>query len=167
LLKSEEESLNFTQLTKEKILAAPQGEGLKASLIDGLKSLVGSNLIGGTSASGAATSIVSNGIVPMVLGTAIEQGALTQSIQGTVATLRTILYGLWKFAAGQEPYCLDRECKNAVDFARRVSFSAGFNPSQGSERSTTATAASGTARPTLDLRLASLRQQFGPLQHPL
>jgi hypothetical protein len=124
--------------------------------------LVGSNLIGGTSASGAATSIVSNGIVPMVLGTAIEQGALTQSIQGTVATLRTNLYGLWKFAAGQEPYCLDRECKNAVDFARRVSFSAGFNLSQGSERSTTATAASGTAPPTLDLRLASLRQQLDP-----
>ncbi len=47
-----------------------------------------------------------------------------------------------------------------MTFARRISFSTGFNLTQGAERSTTATPAAAPAPASLDLRLASLRQQL-------
>jgi hypothetical protein len=89
--------------------------------------------LGSTSQSQGSTSLAMKGTVPAILGFAVEHGALTRDVNGTVATFRFSPPGLLKALQGEglldiyESY----EKSAAFRFASRFSFAASFDTSRG------------------------------------
>lgn len=89
--------------------------------------------VGAPASSGGGTSLVSKGAVPMILGAAVESGALEKSIDGKVVTFRAKPLGLAKL--GRSRGVLDMYAdysKNASEkLANRFSASVSFDTSRG------------------------------------
>jgi hypothetical protein len=83
--------------------------------------------MGAVANSSGATSLVSRGAVPAILGLAVENGALTQSISGTVVTFRGNPVGLLQLATSKgwtEGYYDDAPLVNTL---RKFSFAIGVD----------------------------------------
>ncbi len=107
----------------------------------------------GTTASGA-TSVVAQGPAAKVLSVAAEYGAVTQDVNGQVITLRGNLAGLPSALVKHEifPYCVGSEMSNAycvngslLSLLRRVSISASFDATRGTQATVTPAPAGGTS----------------------
>jgi hypothetical protein len=129
----------------------------------------------GSSASGT-TTLVSKGAVPKVLGLAVENGAVTQTQDGTTVTFRTNVGGAARALAGKGFFQLAQSDDPSQALLGRLSASASFDTSRG-EGNSTLTAdqqqlSQWTARiQLLDQRdprgataLSKWRQQLFPLQ---
>ena len=91
--------------------------------------------VGGTDANSGATSVVMKGSVPSVLGIAVENGALKQSVSGTSVTFRGNPVGILN-ALRAKGYLESFVIKDPVPRElRKFSFSVSFDASRGSEAS--------------------------------
>lgn len=105
--------------------------------------------IGSTPGAAGTTSLVSKGAVPAFFGFAVENGALSESVSGTTATLRGNLIGWLDLVQKQgfvESYQDDSVFVRAM---RRVSYSLSLDTARG-------TITNSSSRPSLD----SVRQQI-------
>ncbi len=96
---------------------------------------------GSTPSSSGTTSIVSKGVVPQVLGFAVENGGLTETDSNTAATFRGTGLGIARLVGGapQFPYCAisDYQCDSGFKrILNGTSFSISFNTSQNSQTPT-------------------------------
>ena len=57
--------------------------------------------VGSTSDSGGSTSVATKGLVPTILGLAVEHGAITEDVNDTVATFRVSPAGIVKALQGK------------------------------------------------------------------
>jgi len=89
--------------------------------------------VGGNDESSGSTSLTSKGSVPAILGLAVENGALIQSVSGTTITFRGNPVGLIKAFGGAgfiESY-REEEQDPATRILRRLSFALSFDTSRG------------------------------------
>jgi hypothetical protein len=107
---------------------------------------------GASAGSSGGTSIVAQGPAARVLSVAAEYGALTQSVNGQVVTIRGNLAGVPSALVNQNvfPYCVGDEATrgfcvdgSALGILKRFSFSVSFDPS----RTQTLTTTAGTTTP--------------------
>jgi hypothetical protein len=105
------------------------------------------------SPSGGATSVVAGGPVARVLSVATEYGALTQSVNGQVVTVRGNLAGVPAVLVKKNvfPYCVAEDASrgfcvdgSALGILKRFSFAVSFDPSRIEEVTATATSAAKT-----------------------
>jgi hypothetical protein len=89
--------------------------------------------VGSTSETSGTTALTMKGLVPAILGFAVEHGAITQDVNGTVATFRVSPAGLIKALQGKELLDIyhDYSADAAYRFASRFSASASFDTSLG------------------------------------
>jgi hypothetical protein len=89
--------------------------------------------IGSTSDSGGSTSVAMKGLVPAILGFAVEHGAITQDVNDTIATFRVSPAGLLKALQGRGLLDIyyDYSTQPAYRFASRFSGSVSFDTSIG------------------------------------
>ena len=89
--------------------------------------------VGASSDSGGSTSVAMKGLVPAILGFAVEHGGITQDVDGTVATFRVSPAGLIKAFQGKGLLDIyhDYSRESGFRFASRFSGSASFDTSRG------------------------------------
>jgi hypothetical protein len=112
---------------------------------------------GSTTGTGGSTSLVAKGTTAKVLSLAAEYGALTQSVNEQVVTVRGSLDGVPAALVRQRvlPYCPTQapspDCvhRDLFEALRRVSYGVSFDTSAGAQQAigTPTGAASGTAQP--------------------
>lgn len=115
------------------------------------------NQAGAPVGSGGTTSLVSRGLAAKAFSVAAEYGALTQSVNNQVVTIRGTLGGALAALSGQGlfEYCPTGEgispclSQRLLDHLKRVSYGVSFDTSQNSQTSTAmpSGAAEGTAQP--------------------
>jgi hypothetical protein len=86
--------------------------------------------IGSAVTSAGSTSLVSKGTVPSYLGFAVENGALTQSVNGTTVTFRGNLVGLWDLASSKGFVQAYDDDSRVTRFLRRLSYSFAIDSSR-------------------------------------
>jgi hypothetical protein len=96
--------------------------------------------VGATSSAPGTTTLVSKGTAPKILGLAVENGAVTQSVSGTTATFRANLGGSIRALAGKGYLDLIAISDPASAVLSRISISASFDTSRGSAGAGTLTA---------------------------
>ncbi len=160
-----EGDLNFGTLIRERLSLVRSATSMLASssrakkdLFDSIFAKLTAPVTGGSGSSNGSTSAVSGGGIPLVLGIAMEQGAITQSTTGTVMSLKGNLLGLARALGGMDVYCLALECGQQVDLLRRVTFGVGFDLSRGG--TVTATGATAGSNQLVDLSLRTARDQL-------
>jgi len=126
----------------------------KKLLFDSIFAKLTAPATGGSGSSNGSTSAVSGGGLPLVLGLAIERGAITQSTSGTVMSLKGNALGLVRAIGGTDAYCLALECGRQVDLLRRVTFGVGFDLSRGGTATGTGAAAGSNQLVEFSLRTA-------------
>ena len=89
--------------------------------------------VGSTSQSEGSTSLAMKGTVPAILGFAVEHGALTRDVNGTVATFRFSPPGLLRALQGEGLLDIYKRYEESAGFrfASRFSFAASFDTSRG------------------------------------
>jgi hypothetical protein len=93
--------------------------------------------IGSTSDSGGSTSVAMKGLVPAILGFAVEHGAITQDVNDTVATFRVSPAGIVKTLQGKglldiyQDYSREPGYRFASRFSGAVSFDTSLGDSPG------------------------------------
>jgi hypothetical protein len=106
------------------------------TLVD-LMAVTSATQVGSTSDTGGSTSVAIKGLVPAVLGFAIEHGAITQDVNDTVATFRVSPAGLVKTLQGKglldiyHDYSNDPGFRVASMFSASVSFDTSLGDSPG------------------------------------
>jgi len=114
--------------------------------------------LGATSSSTGTTNLVSRPSTPELLGLAVEFGALTQTINGSVTTFRANADSTFRAIAGQPISCIG--CMGTAGL-KNLNFAASFNLShQGSKQVTTAGPATPATPPVSSLVLPSSSAQF-------
>jgi len=90
--------------------------------------------LGATPGSGGSTSLAMNGLVPDILGIAVESGAINGDISGTTVTFRATPAGVVKALQGKGLVEINGDYANstAARMASRISFAASFDTSKGS-----------------------------------
>jgi hypothetical protein len=138
-----------TNVTKAALYAA--GKSGYDSLLHAAEDARMDKQTGSTTSSSGTTSLVSKGVVPQVLGFAVEHGNLTETDNNTTATFRGTGLGVARLLVGaqQLPYCAisDYQCESGFKrFLTGTSFSVSLNTAQttpaGSSASTTSSNAS-------------------------
>lgn len=107
------------------------------ALLDALESRADTQ-IGAAPANKGSTSLVMKGLVPEILGIAVENGALTEETKGTVMTFRTTPSGVVKALQGRgllDAY-VDYAHSPGLRFASRFSAAASFDTSRGPSATT-------------------------------
>ncbi len=108
---------------------------------------------GATSAGEGTTTLVSRGAIPRAMAFAVENGALAQSISGTVVTFRGNLGGIPELLVRKDifPYCglwngSGATCisNRALDYLRRIGFGVSFDASRGQDTVTATSTAAGS-----------------------
>jgi hypothetical protein len=132
--------LRGPNMTKAALYAA--GKSGYESLLNAAEQARMDKQTGSTPSSSGTTSLVSKGVVPQVLGFAVENGALTETDNSTTATFRGTGIGVARLLAGaqQFPYCaiVDYSCESGIVRALDgASFSLTFNTSQNAPASST------------------------------
>ena len=124
-------------------LIAAQHDSTPASdagkLIDALLQRADKQL-GATSSSTASTTIASKGLVPQVLGIAVESGAINRDVKGSTFTFQITPMGVVKALQGKgllDVYA-DYSTSPAAHFASRFAVSASFDTSRGTPGTFTA-----------------------------
>ncbi len=89
--------------------------------------------VGSTSPSSGSTSLAAKGAAPAVLGFAVEHGALTRDVNGTVVTFRASPAGFVKALQGKGLLDIYRDYEESARFrlASRFSLAASFDTSRG------------------------------------
>ena len=89
--------------------------------------------VGSGSDSGGSTSVAMKGLVPALLGFAVEQGAITQNVNKTIATFRISPAGVLKALQGKGLLDIYQDYASSAGFrfASRFSAAAGFDTSLG------------------------------------
>ncbi|MDT4968105.1 MAG: hypothetical protein QOJ64_2842 [Acidobacteriota bacterium] len=87
--------------------------------------------IGGGSSNAGSTSLVSKGAGPAILGFAVENGALTQSVSKTIVTYRGNLVGTIEALRNKGFIAAFRDDSPGTKFLRKLSYSFSFDTSQG------------------------------------
>lgn len=108
--------------------------------------------VGSTPGAAGTTSLVSKGAVPAFFGFAVENGALSESVSGTTATLRGNMIGwldLIQKKGFVESYQDDSPVVRAM---RRVSYSLSLDTARGTVEATSST------RPSIDAVRQQIRQ---------
>jgi hypothetical protein len=113
------------------IAAHTEREGYKA-LLQALEARALKQL-GSTPGSSGSTSLAMNGLVPDILGVAVESGALNRDVTGTTATFRATPAGVIKSLQGKGLVEISSDYANstAARMASRISFAASFDTSKG------------------------------------
>jgi len=106
-------------------------EAYKA-LVDAM-ALSSATQVGSTSDSGGSTSVAMKGLVPAILGFAVEHGAISKDVNETVATFRVSPAGLVKALQGNGLLDIYQDYANqpGFRFASRFSGSVSFDTSLG------------------------------------
>lgn len=92
--------------------------------------------VGTNAAASGTTSLVSKGSVPSIIGLAVENGALTQSVTGTTMTFRGNPIGIIK-ALGDKGFIKSYDDDDATTkVLRRFSFAVSFDTSRGAQAGT-------------------------------
>lgn len=152
-----EGELAFGSLIRQKLelvrpafsaLAAPRK--VKGDVFDSIFAKLTAPPTAGVGNSNASTSAVSGGGLPLVLGLAMERGAITQSTSGTVLTLSGNGLGVARAIGGTDTYCLALECGRQADVLRKISFSVGLDMSRGSSINATGNSPDNGAKEQLD-----------------
>jgi hypothetical protein len=114
------------------IAAHTEREGYKA-LLQALEAR-GLKQLGATPGSSGSTSLAMNGLVPDILGIAVESGAINRDISGTTVTFRATPAGVVKALQGKGLVEINSDYANstAARMASRISFAASFDTSKGS-----------------------------------
>lgn len=125
--------LTGTNITKAVLYAV--GKSGYESLLHAAEQARMDKQAGSTPSTSGTTSLVSKGVVPQVLGFAVENGALTETDNNTTATFRGTAIGIARLIDGaqQFPYCAiaDYSCESGLVRALHgASFSVSFNTSQ-------------------------------------
>jgi hypothetical protein len=113
------------------IAAHTEREGYKALVT--LMEARADKQVGATPGSSGSTSLAMKGLVPDILGIAVENGALNREVSGTTVTFRTKPMGIIKSLQGRgllDTYS-DYSTHDAARFASRFSASASFDTSRG------------------------------------
>ena len=107
------------------------------TLLDTLETRVDKQVGAAPSKSGG-TSLVMKGLVPDILGVAVENGALTEEVKGTVLTFRATPAGIVKALQGQELLDIYNDYRNSTGlrYASRFSAAASFDAARGSSATT-------------------------------
>jgi hypothetical protein len=118
---------------------------------------------GATPGAGAGTGLVSKGAIPSVLALAVENGALTRSVNNTSTTFTGNLYGLSRLLTLQEqfPYCPTPEnrCYTPLTrLAKNVSVSVTYDASRPGSETIAATPAAGSSPTMVPVLTGSARQ---------
>jgi hypothetical protein len=106
------------------------------TLVD-LMAVSASTQIGSSSDSSGSTSVAMKGLVPAILGFAVEHGAIARDVNGTVATFRVSPAGLVKAFQGKglldiyHDYSSDAGFRFASRFSGSVSFDTSLGDSPG------------------------------------
>ncbi len=111
-------------------------QGYRA-LLDAMEARVDKQ-VGSTPDSSGSTSLTMKGLVPEILGAAVEKGALNAEQKGTTVTFRATPSGIVKALQGQgllETYA-DYSQRTASRFASRFSAAASFDTSLGNDSNT-------------------------------
>lgn len=89
--------------------------------------------VGSGAEGGGSTSVAMKGLVPALLGFAVEHGAITQNVNKTIATFRVSPAGLLKALQGEGLLDIYQDYASAAGFrfASRFSAAAGFDTSLG------------------------------------
>ena len=89
--------------------------------------------VGSTSDSGGSTSVATKGLVPTILGLAVEHGAITEDVNDTVATFRVSPAGIVKALQGKGLLDIyhDYSREPGFRFVSRFSAAASFDTSLG------------------------------------
>jgi hypothetical protein len=160
-----EGELNFGTLIRERLSLVraatstlTSSSQAKKDLFDSIFAKLIAPATGGSGSSNGSTSAVSGGGLPLVLGIALEQGAITQSASGTVMSLKGNLLGLARAIGGTDAYCLALECGQQVDLLRRVTFGVGFDLSRGG--TTTGTGAVADTNQLVNFSLRTAKDQL-------
>jgi hypothetical protein len=97
--------------------------------------------VGASPAGSGSTSLSSKGLVPEILGAAVESGALTEDVKGTVLTFRATPAGIVKALQGQDILDMyaDYSSNPGLRLVSRFSAAASFDASHGSTTTTTFT----------------------------
>jgi hypothetical protein len=114
------------------IAAHTEREGYKA-LLQALEARALKQL-GSTPGSSGSTSLAMNGLVPDILGVAVESGAINRDVSGTTVTFRATPAGVVKSLQGKGLVEINSDYANstAARMASRISFAASFDTSNGS-----------------------------------
>jgi hypothetical protein len=113
---------------------------------------------GSGAGSSGTTDLVSRPSTPQLLGLAMETGALTQSVSGTVATFRGNAEGVLRTIAGEPVGCLG--CMTRAGL-RNVNFGVSFDLSrQGTQQATTSGAANSATPPVSTVLLPNSSRQL-------
>ena len=113
------------------IAAHTEREGYKA-LLQALEARALKQL-GATPGSSGSTSLAMNGLVPDILGVAVESGAINREVSGTTVTFRATPAGVVKALQGKGLVEINSDYANstAARMASRISFAASFDTSKG------------------------------------
>jgi len=108
------------------------------ALLDVMESRVDKQVGAAPSGSGS-TSLAMKGLVPDILGAAVESGALTEDVKGTVLTFRVTPAGVVKALQGEGLLNMysDYSHEPWLRYGSRFSAAASFDASRGSSSSTT------------------------------
>ena len=118
------------------IAAHTEREGYTA-LLQALEARA-SKQLGSTPGSGGSTSLAMKGLVPDILGVAVESGAINRDVSGTTVTFRATPAGVVKALQGKGLIEMYGEYANntAARMASRISAAASFDTSKGSSAGT-------------------------------
>jgi hypothetical protein len=128
------EFVNYVLAKRPGLLLTSDEVALTADAL--LKSYT-AKMTGSAPASSGTTSALSGIVAPAVLSAAMEYGAITQTSQGNVATLRANLLGMSRWLGGSDQFqtCIDPGtkagdgsdgCRNNSTFWRQISASVGL-----------------------------------------
>ena len=92
--------------------------------------------VGATSSASGTTTLVSKGTVPKILAFALENGAVTRSVNGTTMTFRSNVGGAMRALAGKGLFQLTPGEDPSLTLLSRLSFSASFDTSRGNDVNT-------------------------------
>ena len=87
--------------------------------------------VGATASASGTTTLVSKGTVPKILGLAVENGAVTQTQDGTTVTFRTNVGGAVRALAGKGFFQLAQDSDPSLWLLDRLSGSVSFDTSRG------------------------------------
>jgi hypothetical protein len=124
-------------LTATYIVAAKRKTEESKALLKVMDARVDKQVAAAPAAKGG-TSLATKGAVPAVLGFAVENGALTQQVSGTVVSFRGTPIGIVKAlqAKGLVDILDDYRLKSAQKFASKWSFGVSFDTSRGTQAGT-------------------------------
>ena len=125
-------SASYGSLVTLVVLQGVQKKQAYKTLVDLMAVRVDTQL-GSPSQSSGSTSLATKGAVPAILGFAVEHGALTRDVNGTVVTFRASPAGLVKALQGEGLLDMYRDYEQSAGFrfASRFSLAASFDTSRG------------------------------------